>query len=113
MRDEQLESLLLDLESDRVERKESLSDTGKIRQAICAFANDMPNHGEPGVIFIGASDDGSCAELAVTDELLRTLADMRSDGNILPLPSMTVQKQTIRECEMAVVSVQPSDAQRW
>jgi len=110
MKDEELEPLLVDLESDRVERKASLSDTGKIRQAICAFANDMPNHGKPGVVFIGAGDDASCANLPITDRLLLTLADMRSDGNILPLPSMTVQKRTIRGCEMAVVIVQPCDA---
>ncbi|MBI5243375.1 MAG: SEC-C domain-containing protein [Elusimicrobia bacterium] len=39
-----------------------------IRQAICAFANDMPNHNLPGVVFIGAKDDGSCAGLRITDE---------------------------------------------
>jgi ATP-dependent DNA helicase RecG len=40
--DAELESLLLDLESDRVERKQSLSDPDRIRQAICAFARDTP-----------------------------------------------------------------------
>jgi len=110
MRDDELESLLLDLESDRVERKESLSDAGRIRQAICAFANDMPNHGQPGVVFVGARNDGSCADLVVSDRLLLTLAGMRDDGNILPLPSLTVQKRTLRGCEMAVVIVQPCDA---
>ncbi len=49
----ELESLLGDLESDRVERKESVSDNNKIRQAICAFANDLPDHQQPGVVFIG------------------------------------------------------------
>jgi len=110
MEDGELGSLLLDLESDRAERKESVSDGRKIRQAICAFANDMPNHGKPGVVFAGVRDDGTCANLTITDELLRTLADMRSDGNTLPLPSMTVQKRVLRGCEMAVVIVQPSDA---
>ena len=110
MRDDELESLLVDLESDRVERKESLSDAGRIRQAICAFANDMPNHGQPGVVFVGARDDGGCADLAITDQLLLALAGMRDDGNILPLPTMTVQKRTICGCEMAVVVVQPCDA---
>ncbi|MCK4658220.1 MAG: putative DNA binding domain-containing protein [Phycisphaerae bacterium] len=110
MNDAELEPLLFDAESDRVERKESLSDAGKIRQAICAFANDMPDHQTAGVLFIGAKDDGSGAHLPITDELLRRLADMRSDGNILPLPSMTVGKRTIRGCEMAVVIVQPAYA---
>lgn len=108
MKDEELKGLLLDLESDRVERTESRGDGAKVRQAICAFANDMPGHDQPGVFFIGAKDDGSCANLNITDELLRTLADMRSDGNILPIPTMTVDKRTIDGCSLAVIVVQPS-----
>lgn len=109
MNDEELEQLLTDMESDRVERKESAFDAGRIRQAICAFANDMPNHRKPGVIFIGVKDDGAWANLAITDQLLRTLSDMRSDGNILPIPMMTVQKRILCGCELAVVIVHPSD----
>lgn len=109
MNDQELEQLLVDLESDRVERKASAYDSKKIRQAICAFANDMPNHGLPGVIFIGAKNDGSCASLTITDELLLTLSDMRSDGNILPMPMMIVQKRNLCDCEMAVMIVEPSD----
>lgn len=41
---EELEALMADLESDRVERKASISDRDRIRQAICAFANDLPDH---------------------------------------------------------------------
>ena len=41
MDDRELESLFRDLESDRVERKSSASDRNKIRQAVCAFANDL------------------------------------------------------------------------
>ena len=108
MNDAELEGLLDDLESDRVERKESISDSGKIREMICAFANDMPNHGQPGVLFVGVRDDGSCTGLQVTDKMLLTLSDMRSDGNILPFPTMTVQKKVLRGCELAVVVVDPS-----
>lgn len=43
MDDQEIAALLDDLESDRVERKASASDGKKIRQAICAFANDLPN----------------------------------------------------------------------
>lgn len=110
MDDQALEVLLLDLESDRVERKSSAADGSDLRRAICAFANDLPNHHQPGILFIGAHNDGSCADLGITDQLLRTLADMRSDGNILPLPTMTVQKKTLRGCELAVIVVEPSDA---
>ncbi|MGC8475953.1 MAG: ATP-binding protein [Acetobacteraceae bacterium] len=110
--DPELQALLDDLESDRAERKESLRGDApeKLRQAICAFANDLPGHRQPGVAFIGARDDGSPSGLAVTDELLRQLADIRSDGNILPLPSMTVEKRELAGAPMAVVTVLPADA---
>ncbi len=110
MTDAELEHLLTDLESDRVERKQSLSDSAKIRQTVCAFANDLPNHGKPGVLFIGAKDDGSCANLPITDQLLLSLSDIRSDGNTVPFPAITVQKRTLHGCELAVAIVQPSDA---
>ena len=110
MTDSELELLLRDVESDRTERKQSLAEPGKIRQAICAFANDLPDHQLPGVLFVGAKDDGSCAGLTITDQLLLTLADMRSDGNIVPFPMMSVQKRTLSGCDMAVVIVEPADA---
>jgi ATP-dependent DNA helicase RecG len=110
MDDHALEVLLTDLESDRTERKTSVASPDRIRQAICAFANDLPDHRAPGVIFVGANDDGSCTGLTVTDQLLVTLADMKSDGNIVPFPSMTVQKRRLSSCDMAVVTVLPADA---
>ncbi len=110
MDDQELEELLQDIESDRAERKESLSDKDRIGQAICAFANDLPNHGLPGVVFVGARDDGTCANLNLTDRLLQTLGGMRSDGNILPLPTMTVEKRTLRGCDHAIIIVEPSHA---
>ncbi|MCS7042666.1 MAG: putative DNA binding domain-containing protein [Bryobacteraceae bacterium] len=108
--EEELLALKNDLESDRVERKASAAETEKIAEAVCAFANDMPGHGKPGVIFVGLRDDGSCAGLVVTDELLRKLADIRSSGNIVPIPRLTVQKRVLEGCELAIVIVEPSDA---
>jgi ATP-dependent DNA helicase RecG len=110
MDDQELEVLLQDLESDRVERKVSGADRDKICKAICAFANDLPNHRRPGVLFIGVSDNGNCAHLSITDELLVRLAGMRSDGNITPFPMMTVQKKILHGCELAVIVVEPADA---
>jgi len=63
-----------------------------------------------GVVFIGARDDGSPSFLAVTDELLLQLADIKTDGNILPLPTMTVAKRLLLGAEMVVISVEPSDS---
>ena len=111
MKDAELAALLDDMESDRVERKAADSDRDKIRQAICAFANDLPQHQKPSVVFVGVHDNGNCnPSWTVTDERLRTLADMRSDGNILPFPVMTVQKRVVKGCEVAVILVEPSDA---
>ena len=110
MTDEELELLLDDIESDRVERKESPADGDKIRQAICAFANDLPGHNLPGVLFVGVNDKGKPIGLAVTDQLLQNLASMRGDGNILPFPTMTLQKRRLKGKDVAVVLVQPADS---
>jgi ATP-dependent DNA helicase RecG len=110
MDDKELESLLHNIESDRAERKESARDSGDIRRAICAFANDLPDNRLPGVLFIGARNDGSCAGITVNDDLLLQLSDMRSDGAILPFPRMDVQKKGLNNCELAIVIVYPSDA---
>lgn len=109
--DDQLLELLNDLESDRTERKESFKGDvpKKARQAVCAFSNDLPGHNQPGVLFIGARDNGEPSALEVTDQLLMSLADMKTDGNILPLPAMSVEKRVLKNQEMAVVTVQPSD----
>lgn len=60
LNDEELTALLDDLESDRVERKStwSASAAGKVREAVCALANDLPGHAKPGVVFIGAQEIG-------------------------------------------------------
>lgn len=108
MDQQELHLMLIDLESDLIERKASLSDPDRVRQAICAYANDLPDHRKPGVIFIGANDDGSCAGLTVTDELLLRLSHMRDDGKIQPIPSIAVGKNVINKCEMAVIVVKPS-----
>ena len=110
MEDRELEVLLADIESDRVERTQSFTDRDKIGEAICAFANDLPGHNLPGVLFVGVRDDGSCAGLQVTDQLLLALSDFRADGRVQPMPSLVVQKHILAGCEVAVVAVQPSDA---
>lgn len=106
-----IERLLADLESDQVERTISTTNTDKFGQAICAFANDLPNHRTPGYLIIGADDrTGLPSGLNVTDHLLQRLGGLRSDGNIVPLPAMTVQRVTLTGgLDVAVVEVQPSD----
>jgi ATP-dependent DNA helicase RecG len=110
--DRELEDLLCDAESDTVKRTESVRDTDKFGEAICAFANDPPDLRRPGVLFIGVRDDGSCAGIDVTDQLLQNLAAIRSSGDLLPQPSMTVEKRRVRDRDPAVVTVQPADDTR-
>jgi ATP-dependent DNA helicase RecG len=71
--DAELERMLDEVESDLVERKESWQGDSpeKRRQAVCAFANDLPDHRKPGVLFVGVKDDGNPTGLAITDQFLR------------------------------------------
>jgi len=109
--DDELAAMLADLESDRVERKQSFRGEAPtaVREAVCAFANDLPGHGKPGVVFVGVGDDGTPAGLAITDELLRQLADIKTDGNIVPPPSLLVEKRRLAGAELAVITVWPCD----
>ena len=110
--DAELEGLLKEIESDRAERKEAWAGDApdKARQAVCAFANDLPNHRKQGVLFVGVTDNGAPSGVPITDELLQTLADIRSDGNIVPPPTLIVEKRTLAGADVAVVTVIPADA---
>ncbi len=107
--DQELESLLCTGEADCVERKRNASDLDRVQEAVCAFANDLPDRRLPGVVFIGVEDDGSCAQLPITDELLTSLGQIRDDGGITPFPSMEVRRAVLSGCALAVIIVQPSD----
>lgn len=107
--EDQLKGLLGDLESDLIERTVSVDKLDKFGQAICAFANDLPNHRRPGYLLIGVKDDGMLSGLTVTDELLKNLGGIRSDGNVLPQPFLTIAKFSLPGGEIAVVEVVPAD----
>jgi len=100
--------LLEDLESDRIERTVSRTDTDKFGQAICAFANDLPNHRKPGYLLVGVDDAGRVAGVEITDQLLLNLAAIRSDGNLLPPPAISVEKVDLPKGRVVVVRVEPS-----
>lgn len=107
--EEELLRLLTDLVTDQVERKESLrSAKERVCEAICAYANDLPDHRTSGIIFIGAADNGEPVGLTVNDGLLLELADLRDQGRILPPPIMNVRKLEINGKLVAVVEVEPS-----
>ena len=110
--DGELERLATDVESDLAERKASFDGDAPraVRQAICAFANDLPDRRRPGVVFVGVRDDGTPAGLEINDALLLKLAHCKTDGNILPPPVMTVAKHTLGGADVAVVTVAPADS---
>ena len=106
----QLLALMADLESFRVERTRSTTDTDKFREAICSFANDMPGSGQTGYLLIGVDDKtGQPTGLTVTDHLLQQLASYSSDGAILPPPALVAYKHPLPSGagEIAIVEVQP------
>lgn len=105
---DEIKELLEDIENERVERTISTKDTDKFAKAICAYANDLPNKKLPGYLMVGAHDNGTLCGLKVTDELLRSLAGLRSDGNIQPKPALMVEKVSFPEGDLAVVEVLPS-----
>jgi ATP-dependent DNA helicase RecG len=81
-----------------------------VREAVCAFANDLAGPWQPGAMFIGARDDGTPPPgSTVTDELLRQLADIKTDGNIAPPPTLLVEKRHLAGHDFAVVTVWPCD----
>lgn len=106
---EELAAMMADLESDRIERTESTNKTDKFCQAVCAFANDLPNHKQPGYLVIGVDKHGKPTGIEITEQLLEKLGALRSDGNIQPLPVIHVAKMSIEGGDVAVVEVQPSD----
>jgi len=106
---EDLDILMGDLESERVERTVSRDATDKFCEAICAFANDLPGSGNPGYLFVGVKDRGEVDGKGVDDALLIRLAGYRDNGQIIPIPSLSVFRHRTDAGDVAVVRVEPSD----
>ena len=105
---EELLELIQDIESSRAERTVSVNDTDKFCESVCAFANDMPDSKQNGYLLVGVHDDGRLGGLKATDSLLKNLAAIRSDGNVLPIPVMNVETFHLPEGDVVVVEVAPA-----
>ena len=68
----------------------------------------MPHSRQKGYLIIAANDDGTLADLKFDDALMKKIAAIRSDGNILPLPVMNVDKFEFPEGDVLVAEVSPS-----
>jgi ATP-dependent DNA helicase RecG len=104
---DELDALLPQLEQDRVEKTISENDAEKFGEAICSFANDLPNHKQAGYLIVGVRDDGTRSGLKIDEKQLQTLLGFRTDGRIVPPPAMTVKRFEYPDGAVAVVEVQP------
>ena len=112
--DNELVALLDQTESDLAERKESWKGDApeKGRQAVCAFANDLPDHRKPGVLFVGVNDKGTPTGLAISDELLQTLGSIKTDGKIVPPPTLIVEDRSWNRRSRSTPEVARADERR-
>ena len=110
--DTELGELIRQGESFRVEYKETLDGNAptRLREAVCAFVNDLPGSGQAGVVFVGLTDNGELSDLRVDDRLLTQLNSIKTEGDIVPPPSLLVEKRTLQGGAVAVVTVLPSDS---
>lgn len=106
----EIEQLIIQGETSRLEFKSSDNHKDEINQAVCSFANDLPNSGVPGYVLIGVNNKGKPTGFRISDQLLNKLSSMRSDGNILPAPIIGVEKNPIFGTDIAVIEVFPSDS---
>ena len=58
MTKEELYKIIATDESFRIERTTSKGDMDKFQEAICAFANNLPNSRKKGYLILGAYDNG-------------------------------------------------------
>ena len=105
---EHLQKILSDTESYHIEKTVATDNMDKFSQAICAFSNDVADSKKKGYLLIGVRDNGELAGLQVDDKLLLQISNIRTDGNILPQPVMTVEKFSFAQGDILVVEVTPS-----
>ena len=84
LEDAELARLIEGGEGSRVEFKEKFEGSApeEIREAICAFANDLSGTQEPGIVVVGLRDD--LTPVKVADATLLALSSIRGEGNIVP-----------------------------
>ena len=106
--EEYIKELIENLESDWIERTISIRED-KLGPAICAFSNDFSNNKHAGYILLGVNDNGTIAGQKWTDEQLQTIGNLKSNGKVLPQPSIVVSPVfKFSDGEVVVIEVKPS-----
>lgn len=108
MQEDEIRALISDLESDRIERTVSFRED-KLGPAVCALSNDFPNNKQSGYILLGIKDDGTVAGISIGDEELKKIGGVKTNGNVLPQPSIVVSEVFhIDGGDVVAVEVKPS-----
>jgi len=85
----------LKTETERIEWKESTSDTSKIFQAVCALANDLGHSRQPGFLLVGVKKNGSVVGLGPLttsiDEEMQAWSNRLRSTKILPTPVVSIE----------------------
>lgn len=100
--------LMKSLEAENIERTRAFDKADKMGQAICAFANDLADRKQPGYLLLGVEDDGSFSGKRITDEQLTSLGGFKTEGVILPPPSMAIYHESFDEGDVVAIEVFPS-----
>ncbi|OHD55013.1 MAG: hypothetical protein A2Y33_03345 [Spirochaetes bacterium GWF1_51_8] len=109
MTDDEILRAIESNENDLVEFKESISDLKKIKSTVCAFANNISGNKKPGIVAIGVNDKGEPVGLQINDELLKSISNIQSSGDILPKPDIEVKKYLYSNQEIVLIIVFPSN----
>lgn len=105
---EQVQKMIVDMEGDWIERTISIHDD-KLGPIVCAYSNDFPNHKHSGYILLGVNDNGTLAGMEWTDKQLQSIGGIKTNGKILPQPSIVVSSVFKFEGgEVVVIEVKPS-----
>lgn len=105
---DEIKTLMKDLESDFIERTISVKED-KLGPAVCALSNDFPNHKKSGYILLGINDNGDIAGMKWDDKELQKIGGVKTNGNVLPQPSIVVSPVfKFPEGEVVVIEVKPS-----
>ena len=111
--EDELRALLRGPEGEFVERKRGFDkeESRGVLRTLCAFANDYPDQGKPGVIFIGVDDKSGKPLLPSVDEkLLNQLAGLREDPKFSAPLVLKPSRVSGEDGEVAALQVAPSNS---
>ncbi len=109
---QKISELIAGGESVLVEFKQTISSSTleSARKTVCAFSNDISATGQTGHLLFGVSDDGQVLGVQHGDREQQLLAQIRSDGSIVPTPSLTIEEISLGDATLLVIAVTPSSS---